>query len=30
VKKKYSGRGFYFDADIAVLERVIDAPPQDE
>jgi Pyruvate/2-oxoacid:ferredoxin oxidoreductase delta subunit/bacterioferritin-associated ferredoxin len=30
VKKKYSGRGFYFDADLEVFERVIDAPPQDE
>jgi Fe-S-cluster-containing hydrogenase component 2 len=30
VKRKYSGRGFYFDADLEVFERVIDAPSQEE
>lgn len=29
-KQKYAGRGFYFDADIEILERVVDAPPQEE
>jgi len=29
-KRKYSGRGFYFDADIDVLDRVVNAPLQDE
>lgn len=29
-KRKYSGRGFYFDDDIAILDRVVDAPLQDE
>jgi Pyruvate/2-oxoacid:ferredoxin oxidoreductase delta subunit/bacterioferritin-associated ferredoxin len=29
-KRKYSGRGFYFDDDIAILDRVADAPLQDE
>ncbi len=29
-KRKYSGRGFYFDADIELLERVVNAPKQEE
>lgn len=29
-KRKYAERGFYFDADIDVLERVVNAPPQEE
>lgn len=29
-KRKYSGRGFYFDADIEILDRVADAPLQEE
>ncbi len=28
-KRKYNGRGFYFDADIALLDRVADADRQD-
>lgn len=30
VKRKYAERGFYFDQDIEVLERVVRAPRQDE
>ncbi len=29
-KRKYSGRGFYFDADIELLDRVVNAPKQEE
>jgi ferredoxin len=29
-KQKYAGRGFYFDADIEILERVVGAPPQED
>ncbi len=29
-KRKYAERGFYFDADIDVLERVVSAPPQEK
>jgi NAD-dependent dihydropyrimidine dehydrogenase PreA subunit/bacterioferritin-associated ferredoxin len=29
-KRKYAERGFYFDADIEIMERVIAAPHQDE
>lgn len=29
-KRKYAGRGFYFDADIEILERVVNAPKQEE
>jgi bacterioferritin-associated ferredoxin len=28
VKQRYAKRGFYFDADIDILERVVNAPPQ--
>jgi Pyruvate/2-oxoacid:ferredoxin oxidoreductase delta subunit/bacterioferritin-associated ferredoxin len=30
VKQRYASRGFYFDADIEVLERVVNAPSQDD
>lgn len=29
VKKRYADRGFYFDEDIEILERVVNAPSQD-
>ena len=29
-KRKYSQRGFYFDADIEILDRVVNAPPQED
>ncbi len=29
VKKKYASRGFYFDEDIEILNRVVDAPAQE-
>ncbi len=30
VKDRYAKRGFYFDADIEVLDRIVNAPPQDD
>ncbi len=29
-KRKYNERGFYFDSDIEILERIVNAPRQDE